>query len=442
VKTFRAHVREHYQRAPLRRSRTRCDDDAARAGAVRDGPLPAPPGVGQLLPLRAAGGRVRAAVVHGLGPSPARGAQRSAARLTWLRDMAAIYGPYAESRARFVAVQRAAGVAALSPADRATFPFDVRDLDWNATCTRCTSPAWSASCCGMRGRAAPVDLSPRRRATEPPRRPIAPSRRPAADDAGRRRAGARSSWRGAEQVLAVTRETSPPRRRVWTTPTYKRVIRRASLHAIRVAARVRLGWPGRAASTCRSAAPSSWWPTTPATSTPACCWPRWGTTRTAPTHRRGRLLVPPARRRLDPARHARRHPLRPHRRNVARALALPAQVLRNGHSLIFFPEGTRSLDGRCSRSAAPSGCWRSPRRRRSSRSHHRRRAGAPEGARLDRAPPRPRPLRPAHRDRALPAAPGPGERRQRLEAPRARRARRRRGLGRSLGTLAARRLRP
>jgi hypothetical protein len=33
------------------------------------------------------------------------------------------------------------------------------------------------------------------------------------------------------------------------------------------------------------------------------------------------------------------------RRNVARALALPAQVLRNGHALIFYPEGTRSLDG-------------------------------------------------------------------------------------------------
>jgi len=34
-----------------------------------------------------------------------------------------------------------------------------------------------------------------------------------------------------------------------------------------------------------------------------------------------------------------------HRRNVARALALPAQVLRNGQSLIFYPEGTRSPDG-------------------------------------------------------------------------------------------------
>jgi 1-acyl-sn-glycerol-3-phosphate acyltransferase len=38
-------------------------------------------------------------------------------------------------------------------------------------------------------------------------------------------------------------------------------------------------------------------------------------------------------------------PFERHRRNVARALALPAQVLRNGHSLIFYPEGTRSLDG-------------------------------------------------------------------------------------------------
>ena len=348
VKTFSAFVREHYQRAPLRPGRSDRDDDLPELVLSETGRFLRRLEVGRLLPLRAleAASLPLALTAWGRRRRSTLSARRT--RLTWLRDMAAIYGPYAESRARFMAFNVQRSWQALSAADRATFPFDVRDLDWGRYVREVHLPGVERFLLRLRDRAAPVDLSAS--AAPPgeaaPASPAAePDPRAAATDAEPTRA-TRSSWRGAEQVLSLTRETTPAEAAVWTTPTYKRFIRHASLNAIRLAARLRLelSWTGRehlpergpfivvanhtshidtgvllaalghhAAHTHPTAAADYWF------RRPTVAWILHATLGGFPFER--------------------------YRRNVARALALPAQVLRNGHALIFYPEGTRSVDG-------------------------------------------------------------------------------------------------
>jgi len=348
VKTFRAFVREHYQRAPLRRARSNGDDELPELVLSETGRFLRRLEVGQLLPLRAleAASLPLAFTPWGRRRRASLSARR--ARLTWLRDMAAIYGPYAESRARFMAFNVQRAWQALSAADRATFPFDVRDLDWKRYVQEVHLPGVERFLLRLRDRAAPVDLTAcAAEASEPPDtgHDAEPDGRGETGGAEPPRA-TRSSWHGAEQVLSLTRETSPAAAAVWTTPTYKHAIRRASLQAIRLAARVRLelAWTGRehvpergpfivvanhtshidtgvllaalghhASHTHPTAAADYWF------RRPVVAWILQATLGGFPFER--------------------------HRRNVARALALPAQVLRNGHSLIFYPEGTRSLDG-------------------------------------------------------------------------------------------------
>ena len=327
VKEFHDYVREHYQRSPLRRTRSGRNDDLPALALSETGSFLRRLEVGYLLPLRAleAAYRPLERTAWGHRRRAALSARRS--RLTWLRDMAVIYGPYAESRARFLAYNLQRSWQALSAADRATFPFDVRGLDWKRYVQEVHLPGVERYLLGMRDRAEPVELTAGAVTSEPP---------------GSRRSG----WRGAEKVLALTREISPGEAAVWTTPTFKRFIRGASRHAIGLTARARLelAWAGRehlpergpfivvanhtshvdtgvllaalghhATRTHPTAAADYWF------RRPAVAWLLHATLGGIPFDR--------------------------HRRNVARALALPAQVLRNGHSLIFYPEGTRSLDG-------------------------------------------------------------------------------------------------
>jgi 1-acyl-sn-glycerol-3-phosphate acyltransferase len=335
MKAFCADVREHYQAAPLR---------APRSGEGGD----LPPLVlseterflrrlewAHLRPVRAleAGFRLLERTAWGRRRRVVYTGRR--ARLEWLDRMARIYGPYAESRSRFMTFNLQQAWRSLDEGDRATFPFDVRDLDWKRYVQQVHLPGVERFLLRRSDRAAPVDLSdgapgggPAPEAgTEPPRR-------------------ARSGWPGAEQVLALTRETSPAAATVWTTPTYKHAIQRVSQGAMRFVARLRLelAWEGRellpergpfivvanhtshvdtgvllaalghrARYTHPTAAADYWF------RRPAVAWLLSATLGGIPFDRQ--------------------------RRNVARALALPAQVLRNGHALIFYPEGTRSLDG-------------------------------------------------------------------------------------------------
>jgi len=345
VREFSDYVREHYQRAPLRRGRDGLAGDMPRLAFHEAERFLRQLEIGHLLPVRAlelayrpleatAWGRRRRTVLR---------AQR--ARLTWLRDMASIYGPYGQSRARFLSYEVDRLRCSLDADDRAAFPFDVRALDWKRYVQEVHLPGVERYLLGAgEERSAPVDLG------SPP--PTAGSWRDGADaDTSGERAepaprNGRSGWRGAERLLALTRAVGPSEARAWTTPTYKRLIRRAALQAIRLVARVRLEltWSGRehlpqrgpfiivanhtshvdtgvllaalgrhAPSTHPTAAADYWF------RKPIVAWLLHATMGGVPFDR--------------------------HRRNVARALALPAQVLRNGGSLIFYPEGTRSLDG-------------------------------------------------------------------------------------------------
>ncbi len=347
VKTFGSYVREHYQRSPLRRTRSGRDDDLPELALSETSRFLRRLEVRYLLPVRVLEFSYRLLERTSWGRRRRTSLSARRARLTWLRDMARIYGPYAESWSRYLTFNVQRAWRSLSAEDRALFPFDIRALDWKRYVQQVHLPGVERYLLRLRDRAAPVALSASAATSAPPRHTLVaePAARGDAPNAAAPR-GNRSGWRGAEQVLALTRETSPAEAAVWTTPTYKRFIRHASLHAISLAARVRLelAWAGRehlpergpfivvanhtshvdtgvllaalgshATHTHPTAAADYWF------RRPAVAWLLHATLGGIPFDR--------------------------HRRNVARALSLPAQVLRNGHALIFYPEGTRSLDG-------------------------------------------------------------------------------------------------
>lgn len=353
VAAFASYVREHYQRAPLRRTRLRGDGEMPQLTFPEPATFRRHLEVGYLLPIRAL-----EAVNRPLAATTAWGRRRQSvlrsrrARVTWLRDLAEIYGPYAESRTRFLSHEVRRLWRSLGEEDRATYPFDVRELEWKRYVQDVHLPGIERYLLGSPGRrAAGGPDAAESNAEQAPR----PARSQSASPTGGRapallapaeERASRSSLRHAERVLALTRSVGADEARVWTAPTYKRLIRRASLQAIRWVARLRLelSWSGRehlpergpfivvanhtshvdtgvllaalgghATSTHPTAAADYWF------RRPAVAWAMHATMGGIPFDRR--------------------------RRNVARALALPAQVLRNGRSLIFYPEGTRSPDG-------------------------------------------------------------------------------------------------
>jgi 1-acyl-sn-glycerol-3-phosphate acyltransferase len=383
MKSFCGYVRDHYQNSPLRPTPSGRDDDLPALALSETGRFLRQLEVRQLRPVRAleAGYRLLERTAWGRRRRAIMSARR--ARLTWLHRMAQIYGPYAESRSRFVAFNVQRAWRSLSDADRATFAFDVRELDWRRYVQQVHLPGVERFLLRRSDRAAPLDLTASAPAAEQQFVAVGaaagqPVLAGSPSDAGVPVLGGgisdavspvlvggpgvaggpglagdteptrvpRSAWQRAEQVLALTRETRPAEAATWTTPTYKRYIRRATMHAIRLAARLRLelAWEGRehvpergpfivvanhtshvdtgvllaalgplAEATQPTAAADYWF------RRPAVAWLLHATLGGIPFDRQ--------------------------RRNVARALALPAQVLRNGHALIFYPEGTRSLDG-------------------------------------------------------------------------------------------------
>jgi 1-acyl-sn-glycerol-3-phosphate acyltransferase len=394
MKTFCADVRDHYLRSPLRPPRSGADEDLPPLALSETERFLRRLEVGHLRPTRVL------EAIFGLLQSTAWGRRQRAvlsarrARMEWLHRMARIYGPYAENRSRFMAFNVQRAWRSLSDADRAAFPFDVRSLDWTRYVQQVHLPGVERFLLRRSDRVAPIDLAEAAtpaasgaaraaaeravavptlatyeakgtvlvaeagvpRVAAPPFGNTAAARgdpgaareatAATATEGSRPLRGARSGWRPAEQVLALTRETRPAEASAWTNPTYKRYIRRASLHAIRLAARMRLelAWEGREhvpargpfivvanhtshvdtgvlltalgplAETTQPTAAADYW-----FRRPAVAWLLHATLGGIPFDRQ--------------------------RRNVARALALPAQVLRNGHALIFYPEGTRSLDG-------------------------------------------------------------------------------------------------
>ncbi len=354
---LRDHLVEHFREVPLRRS----------PGSSEPRPLPqlAFPPVEpflreldrqKLLPLRTL------MTLYGPFRSTTWGRHRYATlagyrgRLQRLRDMAAIYGPYAASQVRFLTYNTRALWERMSPDERARFPLVVDGMDWRHYLQRVHVPGIKRYLLRMK------DVEP---AGDPepafPVRPGAPGQaREAAARSGPAGAaptdpallddmaanGCASRWHKAEQLLAATRSVEPESARGWlrtgrrfgfraTTLGLNRLIIGhylgltvqgrerlpargpfilVSNHCSHADTGVLLAALGEQARRVHPTAASDYW-----FRSRLIGWLLHGTLAAVPFDR--------------------------HAPGVPRALALPAEVLRQGDSLIFYPEGTRSPDG-------------------------------------------------------------------------------------------------
>ncbi len=317
-----------------------------------------------------------------------------------LHRYARIYGPYAESRARFVSHNVRRLRHALVPEQRETFPFDLGALDWRRyvhevhlpgierhllgtrddheeVVEAATEPARAAAGAEVAGGAAGRGPEPNGRAgataaadgggprsgrTNPPP-PDAPRRGPDPDGApsppdagtspsgdgagsGDGATGGARDWRTLERRFSLSEPVDPDDAERWLGSAPARLARRACCGVMRAISRhyLDLEWSGRRhvpdrgpfIVVCNHTSHAdtgiilaSVGSTAPRLHPAAAedYWFRWPAV--------GRLLnlvlgaIPFDRR----------------ERNVSRALALPAEILRRGHSLIFYPEGGRSTDG-------------------------------------------------------------------------------------------------
>lgn len=297
-----------------------------------------------------------------------------------------IYGPYAESQARFLTFNVRHLWRSLSPRERERFPFDVSGLSWRRYVQDIHLPGIETHILGLRredgrrvepsgGPETASSLAPFGVPAEDGQRTVrlasfgAPGDggRPGDGDGGRpgpgdgrhpadrRRADGTGGdgplaeardWSKAERVLSVTDQLEPGEVERWTTSLDKRILRKASRSVIRAIARhhlelecagqrhlpergpfvvvsnhtshvdtgVLLAALGPLAASVHPAAATDYW-----FRNPALGWLLHCTLGAIPFDRNSQ--------------------------NVSRALALPAGILRTGGSLIFFPEGGRSVSG-------------------------------------------------------------------------------------------------
>lgn len=358
VAELRDHMAEHFRQVPLRRS----------PGSGEPKPLPElsfPPVEPflrslerrKLRPLRllmalyepfrsTTWGRHRYATLAGY-----RG------RLQRLRDMAAIYGPYAASHVRFLTYNTRSLWDRMSPEEREAFPLVVEGMDWKHYLQAIHVPGIKRYLLRMKDVEPATDPGPvdrvRQDVAANPRGPAAPSQRvesapidePLLDDEPVAYGG-KTRWHKAEQLLAATRSVEPATARGWIRPGRRFGLRSMTMRLNGLIARNFLGLtvhgreqlPGRGpfilvsnhcshvdtgvllaalgdrAGRVHPTAAADYW-----FSSRLIGWLLHGTLAAVPFDR--------------------------HATGVPRALALPAEVLRQGDSLIFYPEGTRSPDG-------------------------------------------------------------------------------------------------
>jgi 1-acyl-sn-glycerol-3-phosphate acyltransferase len=279
-------------------------------------------------------------------------------RVEWLRGTAAIYGPYAENQARFLSHQLRPLWEAMSPQDRMKFSFRLGEFDWKHYFHQVHLPGIERYLLRMPGRdpaavgegdlAAEIEAA----AEEPAETGVTPGSNlkiPEWPDEAPGCHGADprpSKLVRAEKLLALTRSVRPVDALKWTTPSYKRLMRRGAGWLIRRICQRRLKLEcaglehipergpfivvanhtshvdtgvlmtalGPLAHQVHPTAAADYW-----FRSRFLAWLLHATLGAIPFDRRAR--------------------------NVPKAAALAAQVLRNGHSLIFYPEGSRSEDG-------------------------------------------------------------------------------------------------
>jgi 1-acyl-sn-glycerol-3-phosphate acyltransferase len=271
-------------------------------------------------------------------------------RVEWLRGTAAIYGPYAENQARFLSHNLRPIWEALSPQDREKFPFCLRDLDWKSYFHDVHLPGIERHLLRMPSRKTdPETAGDIGEEIEAAADPIGDLHIPDLPDE-KTQAHAediRSSKLGrAEKVLALTRTVRPIEAREWTTPTYKRLMRRGASWLIRQICQRRLKLECQGLEHIPERGPfivvanhTSHLDTGVLLTALGPLAAQVHPTAATDYWFRSRFLAWLLHATLGAI------PFDRHSRNVPKAVALAAQVLRNGHSLIFYPEGSRSEDG-------------------------------------------------------------------------------------------------
>ncbi len=258
--------------------------------------------------------------------------ERNLRNVRRLKRYAAIYGPYACARMRFVNFNTRTLWRQMDPDDQRRFPFTVDQLDWHDYLHRVHLPGLERYVLER------PDASPEPLHLDSA---LAAESGPAESDTERT-----TCWRRAHGMLAQTRLQPPDAVEQWATPLYKRAVHRTILllmqlitrgylrlrtsdteylpqrgpfvvvsnHTSHIDTGALLSALGRESARVHPIAASDYWFRS-----------RWFGTMLHATLRaipfeRGTGQIPAA-------------------------LSLPAEVLRVGHSLIFFPEGTRSPDG-------------------------------------------------------------------------------------------------
>lgn len=256
-------------------------------------------------------------------------------RLQRLYDMAAIYGPYAESRVRYMTCNTRALERMLSAEERERFPCTTHDLVWSDYIQRVHIPGIERYLLRMKRIPEPAaDCEPRSGL--------------AAVDV---QAGADSQrWQKTNQVVAATRPSTPQAGAAWTRPRKRWGLRRLTVGGLAVICRSYL----RLQITGESHLPERG----PCILVANHCSHADTAVLLAALGRQGDHVHPTAAsdywfrsRALGWLLHASLGavPFDRHSKSVPRALALPAEVLRAGDSLIFYAEGTRSVDGHLQR---------------------------------------------------------------------------------------------
>lgn len=258
------------------------------------------------------------------------------ARLQRLHDMAAIYGPYAQSRVRYMACNTRALEQQMSAAERSAFPCGAGDFDWQHYLQGIHLPGIERYLLRMR-------RPPEERSGEAAGHPAQQD-----GDAGSTATDVRGNdrWLKAQRLLAATRPGPEQDAREWLRPARAFGLQRSSVGLLRGICRLYLDLRAEGHEHLPQRGPfivvanhCSHVDTAVLLAALGHHAERVHPTAAADYWFRSRMLGWALHATLAAIPFDRKAP------GVPRALSLPAEVLRNGHSLIFYPEGTRSNDG-------------------------------------------------------------------------------------------------
>jgi 1-acyl-sn-glycerol-3-phosphate acyltransferase len=249
-----------------------------------------------------------------------------------LRRFASIYGPYSAARTRFMSFNTRSLWRSMSEQERSVLPFAIDRLDWKHYLQQIHVPGIRHYLLGESAR--PNLLKP------PPAKPV---QVPLTKDSG----DANPGWSKAGSMLSLTQTRSLEQQQRWAAPVSRRVVRWTSVRMMQLIARHYLdlraagtehvprrgpfivvsnhtshvdtgvllaALQSRSVQVHPSAAGDYWF------RSPLAGWPMRAVLAAVPFDRKSR--------------------------RIPQALALPAEILRSGHALIFYPEGSRSEDGR------------------------------------------------------------------------------------------------